>query len=162
MLIRLIITVLFSVVIAWFHPLAAQETNEPYCLPDTRFAPDGLILKMADRYFRVRSNWSDSESGRQHILQINPAQVEGLENNYAASNLRLDDRFPILRRIAGVLRYNISSGTRTFGEATYQAYESVIHGPNGFPGGASYLYDPGLSDEGNNFPVHYVTCAGEG
>ena len=100
------------------HPVSAQSSPEPYCLFREEFASDGLLLKMADRYFRVCSIWSDSESGRQHILRINPASVEGLENEYAAGNLRLDDRFPILGRIAGVLRYSKSSGTRTFGEVT--------------------------------------------
>ncbi len=150
-----------GIVLPAAHPVSAQSSPEPYCLFREEFAPDGLLLKMADRYIRVCSIWSDSEFGRLHILRINPAQVEALENNYAASNLQLDDRFPILGRVAAVLRGNKSSGTRTFGETTYQAYESEIHGPNGFPGGAVYLYDPLLNDQGMSIPMHYESCAGE-
>jgi hypothetical protein len=143
------------------HPAAAQTSPEPYCLFREEFAPDGLLLKMANRYFRVCSVWSDSEIGRQHILRINPARVKGLENDYAASNLRLDARLGIETHIAAFLRYKLSNGTHTFGDTTYQAFESEIRGPNGFPGSASYIYDPLLKDQGKHFPMHYVTCAGE-
>jgi len=156
---------LVGFLLAGVQPLSSQSSLEPYCLDTEEFAPDGLILKMTDRYFRICSIWSDSEFGRQHILKINPKVVRNLENDYAASNLRLSGRFSLDApgtHAARIIHGRISTRTRQFGEATYQWFESEIRGPTDIAGSSDYFYSSELNGGRTDIPDHYVTCAGEG
>ncbi|MCK0103093.1 hypothetical protein [Pseudohalocynthiibacter sp. F2068] len=136
------------------------ETKQ-YCLDTEPYAPHGLILKLSGQYYRICRPWTDNGDWRQLILSINPALVPDLMSQHSPSNLRLREDTRDGDWYAFRARLDPHVGTRTFGDAVYQAYESEIRGSNGRPGGAVYIYFPGDNPNFPNVPKHLVTCGGE-
>lgn len=144
---------------------ANAETNdvagEQYCQYDQPFAPDGVILKMAERFIRVCRPWSGDAGGRQVILRLNPDAVPGLENRYAASSLRVDERFTVERWREAWIRNLEPAGTRQFGPLAYEAYERRGSESNDLPTMALYIYEAPEPLGGTIWPSHWVRCNGE-
>ena len=148
---------------AMVFPVVPSHADEAarYCALDEPFAPDGVILRMAERYIRVCRPWTGDAGGRQAILRLNPAAIPDLENRYAASNLRVDERFTADRRREAWTRNHKYTGTRRFGLLVYEAYERRENDTDDLPTMALYIYNAPDRPGWNVWPSHWVVCVGE-
>lgn len=137
-------------------PAAAGDVS--YCPGTEPLAPDGIVLRMGEGYYRTCGYWTDSDSRRQFILKMNPALVPDLFSDYSASNLRV----VFLRNRASApdnyTRLMHRTGDRYFGGVRYENYEPDITAPNGKIHAGTYIYRG--EGAGDDIPPHWVTCAG--
>ncbi|HCP81619.1 MAG TPA: hypothetical protein DIT67_08510 [Octadecabacter sp.] len=132
-----------------------------YCLDTEPLAPDGIVLRMGERYYRTCGLWSDDSSWRQFRLDMNPDLIPDLYSRYSPTNLSVYENVDGIDRMANHLNLKIATGTRVFGGVDYQSHESRAVGPNGKRNTGTYIFVPEAGDP-RGIPEHWVTCAGWG
>lgn len=137
----------------------AQQGKTPFCLPGEPLAPNGIVLRMGNEYYRTCGSWS--EKGllwRQFLLKMNPSLVPNLFSAYSPTNLTVVENVEGIDRREAHKRSLANNGTRVFGDVSYQSYESKPMGTSGKPHRGTYVY---IAQEGTDgIPTHWVTCAG--
>ena len=140
--------------------LAARAEPPNYCPFDEPFAPDGVILRVGESYFRTCGTWTDG-NWRQFLLDINPGLIPDLHSSYSPSNLRVVENSDGRHRMEASIGGRTDTGTRTFGGVTYRSFESEARGPNGRRNAGTYIFVPDPADVAG-IPEHWVTCDGWG
>lgn len=147
--------------IAVFAATGLKAEDQPYCLDTEPLAPNGVVLRMNDRYFRTCGTWSDSQTWRHFRLVINPDLVPDLYSEYSPSNLRVYENDDNGGRRTKQLWLKVDTGTRDFGGVTYRSHESQAMGPNGKRNAGTYIFTP-AADDPRGIPEHWVRCNGWG
>ncbi len=135
-----------------------EDTSAQFCAPQEPFAPNGIVVRMADHYFQTCDTWTDG-AWRQFILRVNPNAVPGLLVSRSASSIRVIENIEGIDRLASKLWYLPISDQYTFGGVTYRSFGSETLGPNGRSNRIVFVYD---SPENDLVPSHYVRCFGWG
>lgn len=135
------------------------QADEPkFCAPDEPFAPDGVILRMGEGFFRTCRPWTQS-SFRQFLLHVNEDAIPGLELSRSSKSLRVMENIKGIDPLKSRLKRLPNVGTRVFGGAKYRSHESAQIGSNGQSNRGTYVYD---ADDGSDIPDHWITCIGWG
>lgn len=153
-----ILAVLLSAVCSLVAP-ASAEANIPYCDPTEKYAPHGIVLKMADAYYRAcrpRGGGGDLP-WHQFLLRINPASVPELLARFTSSDIRVMERVDGSDRLKSAFPLNPIEGTRIFGGVPYESHEYVNKKSGDMPAGGVYIYRPSENDD---IPFHWVSCSG--
>ena len=135
----------------------ASEQHNPFCLPKSKYAPDGYILRMGTEYYRPCRDWSPGGgSFRRFTLEIGPDLRSELFSVYPVSQILVEE---ILRRdLLSVYTRNRSKSERIkIGNITYDTYASSPLPPANIPNVTVYVYQP---ETHSPVPEHYVNCAG--
>lgn len=144
-----------------------------FCLPEEKYAPDGIIQKVGKRYYRMcrRSEANGIASNSIQLLAINPAAIEGLIKKDTLLTLHIDPRYSYDRSYINYvnLLYRSKSGSltdgrrgiRTFGNYEYISnYFSRNLGKNGKPGLGIYIPKTEYIIN-NKLHQHNLSCVGE-
>lgn len=139
----------------------AEERKTPFCLHTEPLAPNGVIVRMGDEYYRTCGSWSDKGlRWRRFLLKMNPALVPDLFSTFPPTSLTINENIEGLDRMARATNLKPRRGTRVFGGVEYRSFESETLGPNGKPNAGTYIYhSKGPDDE---VPTHWVSCNGWG
>ena len=135
--------------------------ESPYCHDTEPLAPNGVILRMGERYFRTCGLWSDNMPWRQFRLDMNPDLIPDLYSRYSPTNLGVYENVDRIDRMASSLNLKIDTGTRFFGGLEYRSHESRAVGPSGKRNTRTYIFLPAAGDT-RRIPELWVTCAGLG
>ncbi|UWQ91808.1 hypothetical protein K3727_03090 [Rhodobacteraceae bacterium M382] len=140
---------------------AMWADESPYCHDTEPLAPNGVVLRMGERYYRTCGLWSDNMPWRQFRLDMNPDLIPDLYSRYSPTNLSVYENVDGIDRMANQMKPKIATGTRFFGGLEYQSHESKVIGPNGKRSSGIYIFFPKEGDQ-RGIPEHWVNCAGWG
>ena len=142
------------------HP-AAYDPAAPYCVSSTRHAPDGQIVRVASRYFRVCHDPPNPEisTPRQLTTYLNSSAIKGLQFHATTLALRVISGWDWDKRVERRTTINRQEiDQRMFGGISYRTFEYTGGAPGVTPSGYFYLYDPALNTNKGDFPRHQITC----
>lgn len=147
-----------------FYPVApAARPDAPWCAPDAPwvpnlYQPDGALIAVGSRVFRVCKGAVDPHGERVLRLLFNPRKVEGLQYDASMSTLTISDLVPGDKWIENMLRYQRLIGTRTFGGVTYQEYDHwELEGDDRLLS-SLFLYNSFLNEGRTELPPHAISC----
>jgi len=164
--------------LGWSNSSVA-ETEQPFCQADARFGPDGRIVELGERYFRVCGPKSEGfpyrvESTKERpFIKIGPKsliahQVEAATNapKYLWGFISFETGF-IDMGLKNLKRSTvIAQGSLTLGNAQYSVYASpdIVEEVQGtiekgnLPRFALFVFD---RPAGSVIPSHYMSCDGD-
>lgn len=155
-----------AVLVTFACPLLAQNQTNSYCAASDTYAPDGVIIRMGEDYFRNCGRWVDNDRPmRQFRLKINPLIIKHQVAEVADLNLQLSKGIRVIENVDEIdrfrnsIRYLPITGTRKFGNAIYESHESSLLGVNGRRVRGVYLYKSHVGGK-ISAPAHWVYCSG--
>jgi len=138
-----------------------SELSANYCLPFDRFAPDGKVYKIGNRYIRTCHPVLGESEARRGLLKFNPERIAGLNLDRLYLSIILTDRVSYQQSLERRTKSLPLKSIRKFGQASYKAHETELRGENGKPGRGLYEFDESLSKDQLHLESHFISCNDE-
>lgn len=150
---------LISILLVMPRAVVAEIQQSNFCPISEPLAPNGVVVRMQESYFRTCRIWNDDNSWRQFLLKVNAEFFQDLSEDHAIDTIRVIENVKEIDRLSNAIRSMPRRGVRVFGGLEYDSYESKFIGPNGRPNAGTYVFreDQVKTTE---VPSHWVTCFG--